>query len=96
MTSDIFDELHDTRFRESFLYLSSFIWFALFGLMCYNSLQWDYLLLTKFKLPYLLFLRIITHGEFDAFPTLKTFQESHVDISKNVILIFNEMYIQNL
>lgn len=54
--SDIFDEFHDTRFKKCFFYISSFIWLALFGLMCYTSLQLCYLLPTEFtKPPSLLF-----------------------------------------
>ena len=48
--SDIFDEFHDTIFKKSFLYFSSFIWFALFGLMRYTLLQSCYLLPTYYLL----------------------------------------------
>ena len=68
----MFDGLHDTRSKKSPLYSSSFIWFALFGLMRYNSLQL-YLLRTEFELPSLLFLRNISQRKFDAFSTLKAF-----------------------
>ena len=59
----------------------------------YTSLQSYRLLLKEFNLPSLSLLHKITQGKIDAISTVKALHGNGI-ISKDVILIFDEIYLQ--
>jgi len=87
----IFEELHEIRYQKQPVYSASLIRYAL--TLRYTSLPTYKLLLEEFKLPSLSFLSKLTRGSIDAVEAAKVMRENKI-ISDDVILIFDEIYLQ--
>ena len=87
----VFDELREIRFKKGPIYSANLIRYAL--MLRYSSLQAYRVLLEEFNLPSLSLLRKITKGKIDALATAKALRDNGC-LSKDVILIFDEMYLQ--
>ena len=89
--SSLFEELRQLRFKKKPIYSADIIRHSLFlrytSLQCYKILQQD------LPLPSLLLLRKLTKGDMDVVKCAKTLKSSG-KISDDVILMFDEMYLQ--
>ena len=90
-TSSIFEELKQIQFQKKPRFSSNVIRYAL--LLRYTSLQSYRLIAKDFPLPSLSFLKKITEGGIDAVKALQKLKEKG-KISKDVVLIFDEMFLQ--
>ena len=88
---DVFDELRQLKFKKSPVYSANIIRYSL--LLRYTSLQTYKLLQEEFKLPSISLLRRITSGKIDTMKTANVLRENG-SISKDVILMFDEMLLQ--
>ena len=90
-SSSVFEELRQLQFQKKPIYSSNIIRYAL--LLRYTSLQ-SYRMISKdFPLPSLSLLKKISEGGIDAVKCLKTLKAKG-KISKDVVLMFDEMYLQ--
>ena len=88
---DVLEEMHRLRFKKRPIYSARVIRYAL--ALRYSSLPAYKLLLEQFKLPSVSLLRRITSGKIDTLKTLKLLRENG-SISDDVILMFDEMFLQ--
>ena len=88
---EILLELQKLNFRKSPVYSANLIRYSL--LLRHSSLPAYKLLQEEFKLPSLTFLRKMTAGKIDAVKSAKCLLENG-NISEDVILIFDEMFLQ--
>ena len=89
--SVIADELREIRFKKKPLYSASLIRYAL--LLRYTSLPAYRMLLEQFNLPSLSLLKKLKQGNIDAEKCAKILRENG-KISNEIILIFDEMFLQ--
>ena len=89
--SAIEDEIHQLRFKKKPIYSSSLLRYAL--TLRYTSMQSYKLLQEEFNMPSVSLLKKLTHGSLDTVKAAKLLQKSG-SISQDVILMFDEMYLQ--
>ena len=87
----IFDELRKRQFKKNQVYSSEIIQYAL--LLRYTSFQSYKLLLDEFSLPSISLLNKIKEGNIDALKAAKLLLENS-SISKDIVVLFDEMYLQ--
>ena len=88
----ILEELNNLQFiKRNPVYSANMIRYAL--MLRYSSLATYKLLLHEFNLPSISFLRKLTSGKIDAMTSAKLLN-SHGKISEDVILMFDEIYLQ--
>ena len=85
------DELQQVKLMKRPSYSSNTVRYPL--MMRYTSLPAYRLLVEEFKLPSVSFLKKLTSGKIDSFASLKALKDNNC-ISKDVILIFDEIYLQ--
>ena len=90
-TSHIFKELKEIQFQKKPKYSNNIIRYAL--LLRYTSVQAYRLVAQDFRLPSLSFLRRITEGGIDTMKAMRKLKDTG-KLSKDVVLIFDEMYLQ--
>ena len=89
--SDVLEELRGLKFKKKPVYSANLIRYAL--MLRYTSLAAYKLLLGEFNLPSISLLRKITSGKVDAIKSAKVLRDNG-NISEDVILMFDEMYLQ--
>ena len=89
--SPIFEELQQIKFKKKPIYSANIIRYAL--MLRYSSLQAYKIILEEFNLPSVSLLRKISKGKIDALKSVNILRENG-PIDKNVILMFDEMYLQ--
>ena len=90
------DELQQVKLMKRPSYSSNTVRYALmrhFSACLHTFLPAYRLLLEEFKLPSVSFLKKLTSGKIDSFASLKALQDNNC-ISVDVILIFDEIYLQ--
>ena len=80
-----------TQIQEKRIFLSNVIWCSL--LLCYTSSQTYQLLIKLFPFPPLSLLKKIIGGQLDVMKCTRSLKSPGV-ISEDVILMFDEMYLQ--
>lgn len=89
--ASIFDELRELKFQKRPIYSAKIIRYAL--LLRYSSIQAYKMLLDEFPLPSLSLLEKISQGGVDPIKSAKLLLEKE-KISKDVVLMIDEMYLQ--
>ena len=84
-------KFHQLRFTKKPIYSSSLLRYAL--TLRYTSMQSYKLLQEEFNMPSVSLLKKLTHGSLDTVKAAKLLQKSG-SISQDVILMFDEMYLQ--
>lgn len=87
----ILEEIRSLQYQEKPTYSAGIIRYAL--MLRYTSLPAYKILLKELKLPSISFLKKLTAGDIDATASLKLLK-SHGKISDDVILMFDEMYLE--
>ena len=86
-----FSILEELKFKKKRIFSSNVIRYSL--LLRYTSLQTYRLLMKEFPFPSLSLLKKITEGQLDAVKCAKSLKSQGV-ISEDVVLMFDEMYLQ--
>ena len=86
-----FSILEELKFKKKRIFSSNVIRYSL--LLRYTSLQTYRLLIKEFPFPSLSLLKNITEGQLDAVKCAKSLKSQRV-ISKDEVLMFDEMYLQ--
>ena len=89
--NNIFEELHEYKFKKRLVYSASVIRFAL--LLRYTSIQSHKTLQKDFPLPSIPLLKKVYSGAIDAVKCAQTLKNER-KISEDVCLLFDEMYRQ--
>ena len=90
-SSSLLDELKNLQFQKSPIYSSNLLRLSL--LLRYSSLPAYKMLMNEFKLPSLSLLKKLTTGRIDTMKAAKALKNNG-NISEDVIVIFDEMYVQ--
>ena len=88
---DVLEELRELRFKKRPIYSANLIRYAM--QLRYTSLPAYKLLVKEFKLPSISLLRKLAAGKIDAVKSANVLRENG-NISKDVILMFDEMFLQ--
>ena len=91
ISDSISEELQHGRFMKKGHYSTALIRYAL--MLRYTSLQSYKLLLNEFHLPSISYLRKMKQGNLNILKSAKMLLDSN-SISKDVVLMFDEMYLQ--
>ena len=89
-TFNVLEELKELKFKRKRIFSANIIQYSH---LRYTSLQTYRLLMKEFPFPSLSLLRKIMEGQLDAVKSAKTL-ESQGAISIDVVLMFDEMYLQ--
>ena len=89
--STVLSELQQLKFQKSPMYSANMLRYPL--TLRYTSQPAYKLLLEEFKMPSLSLLKNLTSGKIDPVTSLKVLKENG-SISEDVILLFDEMYLQ--